>query len=863
MKTTCIATLAVLLGAQAGFGGEVKFSRPPSASKAGDKVTVAFAVSAKTDVDVAVLDAKGDVVCHLAAGVLGAEKPPPPPLKKGLAQSLEWDLRDDFGKPARGGPFKIRVRCGLGAKFGRFIGGDPCTFGAITALATDEDGSVYVQGYGGLLGQSQMAIRVFDPEGRYLREIAPFPASLKPGDMKDIARWDGERGTFRPRQLKNLNPEFYGGGRHGSLKLLSASKKNGVVLTDGTRIYTLETGGAVAGEKFCTRLMWEKKHIPWGGIPNSGKGPVCLAVSPDGKYVYESGPFTTKTRYGHKMNPAFPPGRVFCMKLGEADFMKEFVTVKVAHTDGVGGNYTKGMGYGFGPRGPVQGIAVDAKGLVYVCDREHERISVYDPSGVLVNEVPVKYADQVAVHPETGAVYVMQRDRKSYSEYFAQLVKFSKLGKDQGPAATMKFDRKARSPKMALSVGAERTVVWVAGVEGGLVALEDKGGSFAQMETHFKPAAGLQKNWNRMAVDYARDEVYVNNGSSDMWRYDGETGEGGRLKAGGKLFYATDLAVGYDGLLYVRGGHGRPPGQDYSGPFLRLTRELAPAPFGGIESHVMSSYIYSRYGIGYGERGIGVGPDGRSYVCFMYKWVAYAIGGFGPDGKPLPGNFLKGQFPGKTKKPGMYAEGWDTAVIGPVPQANAGIRVDWKGNIYAGFLYWPKDMAPLHGYKMDRMWTDTVGCVIKFDPEKGGAMDGKDGQQRAASVSGALNVYPGMAPFSKSGIGGNTCCVCRGPRFDLDRFGRLALPNAVTCSVLIYDNAGNLIAEVGRYGNFDSKFAPEGRTEPLVSVPEIPLAWASGAGWSAKHLYVNDTYSRRVLRADLTWELEATCPAAG
>jgi DNA-binding beta-propeller fold protein YncE len=865
MKIQFLLSAACVLLSTA-VGGEVRFLAGPSAAKSNGDVKITFTVSGKTDVEVAVLDAKGNVVRHLAAGMLGAEKAPPPPLAKGFAQSLEWNGRDDFGKPAGGGPFKVRVRCGLGFKFGRLIGGDPYTFGGITALAADEDGNVYVQGYGGLLNQKHMTIRVFDPEGRYLREIAPFPANVEPGDMKEVARWDEARKTFRPRQLKNLNPEFYGGGRGSCLKLVSASKKNGVLLTDSTRIFKLKANGAVLDAKFMVRKLWSKKDTPWGGIPNSGKGPVCIAVSHDGRYVYESGPFTAKTRYGHKMNPRFPPGRVFRVDLGDPKaVMGEFVTVKVAHEGGVGGNWTKGLGYGFGPRGPVQGIAVDKKGLVYVCDREHERISVYDPSGKLVNEVPVKYANQVAVHPETGAVYVMQRDRKSYSEWFAQLVKFDKLGKDRRPGATMKFDRKASYPQMALSAGEKGTVVWVSGVQGGLVALKDAGGSFQRMETHFKPRRGAQRDWNRLAVDYARDEVYVNNGSSDMWRYDGKTGEGERLKVGGKFFYATDLAVGYDGLLYVRGGHGRPPGQDYSGPFLRLTRDLKPAPFGGSGSHVMSSYIYSRYGIGYAERGIGVGPDGKSYVSFMYRWVAYAIGGFGPGGKPLPGNYLKGKFPGKTKKKGAYPEGWDTAIIGPVPQANAGIRVDWKGNIYAGFLYWPKGLNPPHGYKMDRMWTDTVGCVLKFDPQKGGAMEGKDGQQRAASVSGALNTYPGMAPFSKAGIGGNTCCVCRGPRFDIDRFGRLALPNAVTCSVLIYDNAGNLIAEVGRYGNFDSQYVPpeSAGKKPLVGVPEIPLTWATGAGWSAKHLYVNDTYSRRAVRADLTWALEATCPAAG
>ncbi len=135
----------------------------------------------------------------------------------------------------------------------------------------------------------------------------------------------------------------------------------------------------------------------------------------------------------------------------------------------------------------------------------------------------------------------------------------------------------------------------------------------------------------------------------------------------------------------------------------------------------------------------------------------------------------------------------------------------------------------------------------------------------ATNLEGALHAYVGLAPFSNplEGFGGNTCCVCRVPRFDLDRYGRLALPNAITNSVLLYDNAGNLILEFGKYGNFDSQYInpsqadPKGK--PIVARPEIPLAWPTGAGFSEEHIYVNDTYSRRVVRGDLTWDAEQIC----
>jgi len=141
---------------------DVKFSTAPSAAKSSGGATISFAVSEKTDVEVALLDSKGDVVRHLAAGVLGGEKPPPEPLKPGLSQSIAWDGKDDFGKTVAGGSFKVRVRAGSKFKFGRFIGEDPYTFGAVDGLATDEDGNLYISSYAGTHNQGERTLRVYD-----------------------------------------------------------------------------------------------------------------------------------------------------------------------------------------------------------------------------------------------------------------------------------------------------------------------------------------------------------------------------------------------------------------------------------------------------------------------------------------------------------------------------------------------------------------------------------------------------------------------------------------------------------------------------------------------------------------------------
>jgi DNA-binding beta-propeller fold protein YncE len=866
MRAQAVVLALVVTGALAAAGEEARFAVTPAVTRDGDKVKIAFAVAAPADVEVAVLGADGKVVRHLAAGVLGGKNPPPEPLKAGLSQALEWDGKDDFGKPATGGPFHARVRAGSRFKFGRFIGEDPCNLGAIDSIATDEEGNVHVMGFGGEANQGHMVLRVFDPDGRYLREILPFPASLPPEAMKDIARWDEERKAFFPQQLKNLNPDFYDGARHGSLHLVSASARSGVLLTDGVRLCKLDSRGAVPEARFACLSLWPPKGV----LPNTGGGPTCLKASPDGKYLYLSGPYSSKTAYGHVADPRFPPGQVYRMEVGSGT-MQPFVKLPT-----VGENPAK-AGYGWCskhishpshytvPHGPIHDVAADRDGNLFVADQDNQCVVVFDSSGKEAGRAGVPYPDILAVHPRTGALYVLTKEIKGYHQFRKTLVKFSGW-KDPKQVALLDLGADAGSmPQMALSAGEKKTVLWLSGLRGGLIAVEDTGTALEEKKTLFAPRPDVPADWNRLAVDPARNEVYVSNGTTRLWRYDGQTGQGGILKKDGRDFLANDLAVGYDGNLYVRvSGDWDHSAASYSGPFWRLDRDLNPIPFAATGTHVLSPYVYSRYGIGFAERGIGVGPDGTSYVSFMYKWVAYAIAGFGPDGKPLPGKYLKGAFP--TEKPEdkkKYPAGLDGAVIGPVAQANAGIRVDLAGNIYVGMLHWPKGVPLPDGFKMDRAWADTVGSVLKFRPDQGGAMAGDEGSQRAEAVTGVVTAYPGLAPFSKAGLGGNTCCVCRGPSFDLDRYGRLALPNAVTCSVWLYDNAGNLIAELGKYGNFDSQFVNPNTREgsqgkPTVAVPDIPLAWPTGAGLSDEHVYVLDTCTRRVLRVDKAWSAEAT-----
>ncbi len=820
----------VLSGALAGAAPDASFSRKPSVSRAGGKTVVSFAVSASTDVDVSVLDSKGAVLRHLAAGLLGGAKPPPEPLKPGLAQSVEWDGLDDFGKALAGGPFRIRVRAGTGLTFGRFIGDDPCTFGGITSVAADETGNVYLVGHGGNRNQNFRTVRVFDPQGAYVRTVMPFPADLPPDGMKDVATWDAAAKTFRPRNLSSLNPEFYA----ESLTLVSASVKDGLMLTDGSVVYRLDARGGVPGPSFASQALWPKG----GAIRNTGGGPVFLAPSPDGKSVFLGGPFSSKTQYGHTFDPKFPPGAVYRMTLGAGQTMELFAGVPVDHVDGVGGEWTKKNVRNHNiAEGPIHGIAVDAKGQVYVADRGKERIVIFDAAGKQTGEISVPHPHQIAVHPKTGDLYVLSRQATGYWQYVVGVSKF----KAGALAARYTFPvQKTAGPQMALVATDAQAAVYCAGVPGDLVKLVDKGGSFEAVKTAFAPQPGALDVFNRISVDATREEIYISDGGNLFARFNGVTGEGGLLQKDGKPFHGTDLSVGYDGLLFMQTGEG------FSGALERLTRDLAPAPYPS-GTHVLSKYIYGRYGIGNCEKGLGAGPDGKVYMSWMTGgWVKYGVSAWDGEGKPLNG---KGSPVDAANHKGGTPPELTRTVIGPIPQANGGVRVDLKGNVYVGMIVTPKDLPVPKGLEKNDAYKHCTGFVVKFGPG-GGSVPGTEDMMTGASVEGAIGFYPGLSPFSHPHLG-TTCCVCRIPRFDIDRYGRLAIPNATANHVRLLDNAGNEILTFGSYGNYDSP--SKGGTSAL------PLAWPIGAAITDRSVYVLDVYNRRVLRADFVFAAEEIC----
>ncbi len=73
------------------------FAQKPQVTRSGDRVTLAFETKGLCDVTVAVEDADGRIVRHLASGVLGPNAPGPFQ-KNAKKQVLVWDGKDDGGE---------------------------------------------------------------------------------------------------------------------------------------------------------------------------------------------------------------------------------------------------------------------------------------------------------------------------------------------------------------------------------------------------------------------------------------------------------------------------------------------------------------------------------------------------------------------------------------------------------------------------------------------------------------------------------------------------------------------------------------------------------------------------------------------
>jgi RNA polymerase sigma-70 factor (ECF subfamily) len=855
-----------------------EFTQKPMVTKQGDPSTssgqgkwiIAFASKGKCDATVAIVDKDGKIVRHLASGVLG--KNAPWPFKQdSLAQSLEWDGKDDFGKPA---PAGCKVRVGLGVKYTyeRSMGWEPASFATpVQNILVAKDGTAYVVAAG--------VIKAFDRGGKYLRTVFPpqggvdvsgaFPMHKTAyGDSVMHSDWMGPFSSVRG----NVGTcALTGDGGQLLVHWVAGPFYPANLIKIDTKTGALPPGSVV-------NLGHTYENREKAGLQSNASGDnyrVSIAVAPDGETVYFSG--TQHAVFRAKLTDLKHRGSLVWLSRGEKIAPETMPRVFLGEngkpgTDNAHFNMSRG-------------VAVDKEGNIYVGDHMNNRIQVFKPDGTYLRTIQVQAPQELVVHPKTGDMYVLcwrsgdvEKPPKPWVLMETKIVKILKDGTISPATISIKSDWSYWHNPVGVGLGLDATsdepAIWVAGKEG-VRRLVDKGNSFVEAARIAGAAGvGLASGTHRLAVDRETETLYASNGVrifNPTWhRFDGNTGKRDESFKGAPW---EDMVIAADGTIICRS-----PGY---GPFvMRYDRDMKPRPFkkgvvskdvgGGWPADGPVLYCGVKGHSNVYQDGMTVNPvNGDIYVRAkeIYKsWYDKMV----PGGKSLPPEELAklvDWLPPDYVKRGPHSDSsvllvWDRDGNPKSAQAitglwrGSGIRVSRAGDAYVSIGcaygnggYWEglaePDKSNLTAYRT----FGNLGVIFKFLNDGRGSFGTMTGKSPKA-FTGVAWEYRGHAPSQPKDCG---CCHSL---FGSDGFDRLYVPAMHLYSVMVLDANGNVIMRLGRYGNADG----QGKGS-LAPEPDIALSWVLAVEASDRALYISDQGNQRILKAAIGYAVEEAVPA--
>jgi hypothetical protein len=889
-----------------------EFVRKPEVTCAGDRVTIRFAVKGACDTTVAIENAEGQIVRHLASGVLG-ETAPPPFKKDSLEQVLVWDGKDDQGRYVDDrAELTVRVSLGLRPRFERPLFWHPKKrvglFRNPAVCARPEGVYVYE-------GAGVEMVRLYSHEGRYLRTVYPF-SSEAVEHVKDI-EWRTDPDGYRyPQKQGYWRSTFLLSGRAGSSARNHAwgsaatcmAVADGRIALVGERVERFHTDGASRGLKRYGPTAWlGRPRVRHKFKPHSA------ALSPDGRLLYLSGFHANYRPLGGAIQI---PNIQWMHGVYRMDLAKNAEPAPWKGEKDVSGKDNDHFNM------PAS-VACDARGRVYVADHYNDRVQVFSSAGKLLHTLGVSGPARLQFHPKTGRLYVfswrLPWPRKQLKKVKAVLRTFSPfpgcklLARYPLPLTNYKSEsgwwfRVEDQHRAAIDGWTDPPTLWlvpgpasapwgVAGAGRSKMVDDARILTFAVKEDRLEPlrdfhrevAAAIRRP---IPPVFQRQRLYVDPASGRLYLAEGNTG-------GGKSFArllridpetarytevplplaAEGMAIDANGLAYLRLATER---QNVIGRFELVSWREVPFDYGEERgkdffkdgrSRLASAVITPGWRpVYWHQSGMDVTPGGELVVhCYNHAQ---------PQDKR---SVHRGRRPYSPRLyPGRYPYGsvhvWDkhgkpkhVDAIPGLPDGH-GTCVDLNGDIYV--------LAACHRLVNGRQaFGKNAGTILKFRPGEGRLVSSKGCRVALAQASrpkgqpqlgaattgpvwaeGAEWLYPGIGVCRPSAP-----CQCWNCRFDVDYFGRTFAPETDRCQVAVLDTAGNLILHVGRYGNVDegrplipAKFYGPGGPRPLGG-DEVSFVYPVFlATHTDRRLFVADPGSGRILSVKLEYHATET-----